>query len=336
MTGRGEFAPSGAITGIGSLPFDAVGVAMEAVRDLSPELPFWPQLPQRSRKEGIIAQGLGMLSDFIVPRQEGYGYEVKPGKVDAVAEALHRGDGSLAVESAAGFHVFVDALAKGEFAGARAVKGQIEGPITLAAFLFHRGKPFLEEPTLFAAVAFHVSQMVCWQVERLARAGKPVLLFVDEPALCLQASRADEERWLSALAAALRDAKSRGAWAGLHCCAASPFARMAQVKADILSFDAHEGLERFFLDPAARAFAGEGGIVAYGLIPTQQSLDGIGAASIFRRWFALASSAGDPREMARRAIVTATCGLGMLDASAARESFALAAAVGAKIRSLAA
>jgi hypothetical protein len=308
---------------------------MAAVREWSPELPFWPQLPQRSRKEGIIAQGLGTLAELLAPREEGYGYEVKPGKVDAVAEALHRSDGSLAVESAAGFHAFVEAMRAGDFAEARAVKGQIEGPITLAAYLFYRGKPFLEEPALFAAVAFHVSQMLCWQVERLSRAGLPVLLFVDEPALCLQASRADEERWLSALAAALQAARARGAWAGLHCCAASPFARMSQAGADILSFDAHEGLERFFLDPAARAFTNSGGMVAYGLIPTRPSLADMDAAPIFRRWLALASAAGDPREIARRAMVTATCGLGTLDAGAARESFALASAVGAKIRSLA-
>ena len=83
--------------------------------------------------------------------------------------------------------MFEKALAFGLFPSARAVKGQIEGPITLSAYLFHQGRPFLSDPALFAAIAFHVSQMICWQIDRLKSAGLPVLLFVDEPALCLDA-----------------------------------------------------------------------------------------------------------------------------------------------------
>ena len=79
-------------------------------------------------------------------------------------------------------------------------------------------------------------------------------MFVDEPALCLESPSANmvsEENRLSALAATLQDARVRGAYAGLHCCAARPFERMCRVKPDIISFDAHEGLELFFADSHA-------------------------------------------------------------------------------------
>src|SRR4051812_19911224 len=98
------------------------------------------------------------------------------------------------------------ALARGLFPSAVAVKGQVEGPITLAAYLFYKDRPFLSDSALFAAVAFHVSQIICWQIDRLKPVGLPVLLFVDEPALCLEAHHAktvSEERRLSALAVAL-------------------------------------------------------------------------------------------------------------------------------------
>lgn len=332
---RGLFVPAGAVTGIGSLPFDAVTSGIGAVQEFAAEIPFWPQLPQRSPKEGIVAQGLGVLDGLISPRESGYGYEVRDGQIDAVLQALHRSDGNLNEHYAAGFFAFEAALVAGAFPQGRAVKGQIEGPITLAAYLFYKGRPFLVEAELFAAVAFHVSQMLCWQIEKLQARGVPVLLFVDEPALCLPASPSEEERRLSALAAALQTAKARGAWAGLHCCAASPFARMGRVGADILSFDAHEGLEQFFLDGVASEFARHGGIVAYGLIPTRQSLAEEEAGAIFRRWFAMASAAGDPQLLARGSMVTATCGLGMLDASAVRESFTLAHEVSGLLRKLA-
>jgi hypothetical protein len=188
---------------------------------------------------------------------------------------------------------------------------------------------------LFAAVAFHVSQMVCWQIERLRLAGLPVIFFVDEPALCLEATAAAEDRFLSALSATLEGARARGAWAGLHCCAASPFARMCRVGADILSFDAHAGLEQFFLEREAHAHLQRGGLVAYGLIPTWPSLVDLDANTIFRRWLASAAMVGDPQELVRGAMLSATCGLGMLDDNAVRKSFALADAVNSLFRKLA-
>jgi hypothetical protein len=319
--------PAGAVTGIGSLPHASTAEAIQFVAELSPEIPFWPQLPQRSKQELAVSQGLGILADLIEPRAESYGYQVKAGRLDAVLATLHRTDGQLTEAHAAGFSAFMSAV----FPSAAAVKGQIEGPITLAAYLFHKDRPFLSDPTLFAAIAFHVSQTICWQIDRLKPTGLPVLLFIDEPALCLDP---DETR-LNALAVALNDARTRGAVSGLHCCAHRPFEQMCQVKPDILSFDAYEGLERFFTDARAKEFLHNGGIVAYGLVPTWPSLDSLSPMNLFTRWLTAASLAGDPHELARQAIITATCGLGLLNPHSATESFQLAQGVGKLIRAFA-
>ena len=322
-----QLIPPGAVTGIGSLPHLSAADAIQAVAELSPEIPFWPQLPQRSKQELAISQGLGILADMIEPRQGGYGYQVKAGQLDAVVAALHRGDGRLTPTHAAGFGAFTSSI----FPSAAAVKGQIEGPITLAAYLFVNGRPFLSDPALFAAIAFHVSQTVCWQIDRLQSTGLPVLLFIDEPALCL----APEESKLNALAVTLNDARARGAVAGLHCCAALPFERMCSVKPDILSFDAYEGLERFCTGSHGQAFVREGGIVAYGIVPTWPGLDSLNAMTLFTRWLTAASLAGDPQQLASQAMITATCGLGLLNTGAAEASFRLARSLGSLIRELA-
>lgn len=330
--------PAGAVTGIGSLPFTSAADAIDAVARSCPAIPFWPQMPRLSDREAIIGQGLGVVSEWIEPRAEGYGYNVKDGEIDRVVEALHHSDGELTPANAVGFGAFEQALSAGRFASALAVKGQIEGPITLSTYLFHQDRPFLSDPVLFAAVAFHISQIICWQIDRLKRAGLPVLLFLDEPALCLEVSAGSavsEERRLSALAATLEGARLRGAYAGLHCCAARPLSRMVRAKPDILSFDAHDGLESFFSDANSVAFARDGGIVAYGLIPTWKDLSALRAEQIFTRWLTLASLAGDPQEFARNAMVTATCGLGLLTPESARQSFALARSVGRLFQALA-
>lgn len=333
---RKSFTAAGAVTGIGSLPLTSVSSAIQAVAQYSPEVPFWPQLPQRSESEAAIGQGLGCLADLMEPRQEGYGYQVKPDQIDLALERLHASTGALQEENAAGFLAFEKALSSGLFRSALAVKGQIEGPITLAAYLFHRGKPFLSDSALFSAIAFHVSQMVSWQIERLQVAGLPVLLFVDEPALCLEglANIVSEEERLNALEATLHGARIRGAYAGLHCCAARPFERMCRVKPDILSFDAHEGLDLFFADWHAMDFVQQGGTVAYGLVPTRAGLDAADSASIFIRWLKAASLAGDPQKFAQRAMITATCGLGLLDESSIEESFRIAQSVSKLVKTL--
>lgn len=333
-----NLAPAGVVTGIGSLPFTSMPTAIQAVADSCPEIPFWPQMPKTSQRESIIGQGLDALSDLIELRSEGYGYQVRAGKIDRVVEALHRSSGELTSANALGFEAFQEALCAGMFASAIAVKGHIEGPITLSAYLFHQGRPFISDPALFAAVAFHVSQIICWQIDRLKAAGLPVVLFVDEPALCLEGppgSAVSEEQRLTALAATLDGARVRGAYAGLHCCAARPLSRMCRANPDILSFDAHEGLERFFTHPDALNFARSGGLVAYGLIPTWQDLKAVSAATIFTRWLTLASLAGDPQQFARNAIVTATCGLGLVRPESVAESFAMADGVGKLIHALA-
>jgi hypothetical protein len=335
-SGRKSFVPSAAVTGIGSLPLAGTASAMEAVAEFSPEIPFWPQLPQLSEGESVIGQGLGLLANLIEPREKGYGYQVQEGKMDAVLTILHRSTGELSPSNAAAFGAFEEALASRFFPSAIAVKGQIEGPITLAAYLFYKDQPFLSDPALFAAIAFHVSQIICWQIDRLQSVGLPVLLFVDEPGLCLPTHRAvSEEQRLSALAVTLDGARVRGAIAGLHCCAARPFERMCRIHPDILSFDAHEGLELFFADQHALEFVRNGGLVAYGMIPTWPSLGALEPAAVFARWLAAASLTGHPQELARGAMITATCGLGLLETSSMAESFNLAHDVSKLIRNLA-
>jgi len=334
---RKPFVAAGAVTGIGSLPFTSCASAIRSVAEFSPEIPFWPQLPQLSERESIVGQGLGIVENLIEPRDDGYGYEVKEGQLDSALEILHRSDGELLPSNAAGFGAFEDALSSGQFTSAVAVKGQIEGPITLAAYVFHKGKPFLADPALFGAIAFHISQIINWQINRLKATGLPVLMFVDEPALCLDASLANavsERQRLNALAAMLEDARMRGAYAGLHCCAARPFERMCRVQPDIISFDAHDGLDLFFANWHALDFMQQGGTVAYGIVPTRAGVNAADSA-IFLRWLKAASSAGDPQKFAQRAMITATCGLGLLDPSAVAESFEVAHSVSKLIRSLA-
>src|SRR5690242_12780277 len=110
---RVPFVPAGAVTGIGSLPLLSAAAAVQAVAEVSPEIPFWPQLPEVSEEESIIGQGLGAVADYLEPRIEGYGYEVKEGCLNSVLEILHRSNGELSTQNAADFYAFERGLSAG-------------------------------------------------------------------------------------------------------------------------------------------------------------------------------------------------------------------------------
>jgi len=61
----------------------------------------------------------------------------------------------------------------------------------------------------------------------------------------------------------------------------------------------------------------------------------VDSASIFLRWLKAASLAGDPEKFTQPAMITSTCGLGLLETSAVAESVGVAHSISKLIRSLA-
>ena len=74
--------PAGIVTGIGSLPFQSAATAIQAVAASAPDVPFWPPMPRLSERESIVGRGLGVLANFIESRGEGYGYNIREGRID--------------------------------------------------------------------------------------------------------------------------------------------------------------------------------------------------------------------------------------------------------------
>jgi hypothetical protein len=106
-------------------------------------------------------------------------------------------------------------------------------------------------------------------------------------------------------------------------------------KPDFVSFDAHENLESFCADPDAQAFIRGGGITAYGLIPTLENLGGLNPMDLISRWMQACSDVANISDSAAFSLVTATCGLGLLDEGAAAESFTIARCVASALRRIA-
>ena len=325
------FLPPGAVTGIGSLPFRDPHTAVQRVAQTCPLIPFWPELPQRSPHARSVEQTFGAFADLVRPWRTGSGYEVIPGRLAALLERLEQAPARLEPTRSVGFFAFEQALAAGQFVHAIAVKGQLIGPVTLAWQLSAEGIPLVTQPLYRTAIGWYLQRLAHWQIDRLTQWGKPVLFFLDEPCLTLvpSPSGTPQEGLVAVLHDLLAALRRPGVLLGVHTCARlSPgsvaIAVLGQVRPDIVSFDAYQGLEIFCADPAAQDFLRAGGWVAYGLVPTWPRLDQLDSQALFARWLGAATGVMAVEAVARQTLITATCGLGLLPEPAVASSFHLA------------
>ncbi|HXI03258.1 MAG TPA: hypothetical protein VNI57_08780 [Candidatus Saccharimonadales bacterium] len=328
--------PAGGVTGIGSLPHTDPLEAVEFVAEVCPEIPFWPQLPQRSPSESAVAQVLAGLEPVLSARPGRAGFSVRRERLKALLRGLKQGPAEMDNEHAAGFFAFKNALAAGRFPHAVAVKGQLLGPVTLAMNLFVHESPFARDSDLTGALVPRLTGLIQWQVDRLSRQGRPIVLFIDEPGLAVLAGRIldpDHSHLRVALSLVVEAGRKAGATVGLHCCGDFPMAILAQVKPDILSFDAFNGMEGFGKDEAARKFIEDGGCVAYGLVPARPTGAKVEARELRRRWKEALGTDLQARA-ARQSLVTASCGFADATIEQARAAFRTSIEIAASLRAV--
>lgn len=271
---------SGAVTGIGSLPFADPRTAIEFVAEFCPRLPFCPQPPAVN----LVEVTLGQFD------------EPQAGRRTTLQQ-------------------FATAALAGAFPSALALKTQVTGPITLAGLLGD-----IRSAERVEALATRVARAAVEQVRTLAVVGLPVLVFVDEPALIL-AEATEARRLLATIFAAIAAA---GAVSGIHCCASVAPGLPGLMGSCAVSFDATADLvpddddDLAVLNDARR-------LLSFGLFAVSGRAEPARAA--FSRWLTMVAPVDDPADLARRSLLTASCGLGGSSVAETEAAFEVAAEV---------
>ncbi|MBM3250222.1 MAG: hypothetical protein FJZ09_05175 [Candidatus Omnitrophica bacterium] len=319
----------GHATGIGSMPHPDAEKALDLIFKYAPKIPFWPQLPKRDFREGMVVQYSEGLP-FLKVSGDGVAYsalEARERDLEIFYERIIACDAEyfrISPEFAQGLHAFYRRLKEKGVNEIEAIKCQIVGPFSFLASVKDESGGSLLHDAVFSQVAIKALAMkALWQVNLFKEFGKQIIIFIDEPYLGAFGSaytpinREDVVRSLSDLASGIKDQAK--VMLGLHCCGNTDWSMLAEIKGlDIISFDAFDFLEKFLLyAPELKSFLGRGGFICWGIVPTQ-SFSGSEtpealSAKILEAIDILAKKGLDRQRLLDQLLISPACGLGTLE-----------------------
>lgn len=338
-------------TGIGSLPYQAPEPALDLISKTFVHLPHWPQLPKRSSQEHFVFQSLAPLVRLELIEAKAGGTPVFTDDSQSWADNLtafyslyleaEGGDEqaleefAIPQEAGAGFYAFLAELEQKGYGQARALKGQVAGPVTAGLYINSAsGRSSFYDPQLRDLLVKSTALQARWQARVLGRLGLPAVIFVDEPALSAYGTSThialQREDLIEALAGVVEGIVAGGGLPGAHSCSGMEWPILLEAGYRILSFDAYNYFTSLQVYAAELAgFLEQGGILAWGIVPTSEEAWQETAASLMENLIAKITELeqrGLSREMLyRQAWLTPACGTGVLAVELAEHIYRLTA-----------
>lgn len=352
---RIRFQAEGRPMFVGSLPLEDHEEAADWVFKFIPQMPLWIQLPGNP-VESMVPQFMPGLPGY---RAENSSAVLETDSEDFEQELVGFYEEYLAVQSgdlpadrsrfvlspdvARGFYVLNQRLEQAS-EPPLAVKGQVTGPFTFATGIrdAENRAIFYSDQLRDAAVKL-LAMKAAWQTARLARHDRPVIVFIDEPALAgfgsseyISVSPDDVRQCLAEVIDAIQAA---GGLAGVHVCANTEWSLVLDSGADMLSFDAYGYFDKLILyRDALQRFVGSGGILSWGIVPTLQ-VEALRNETVETLHATYREQVGrlvrmgfDPGQLFRQTLISTSCGAGSLSRENAARVLEMTAQLSARVR----
>jgi len=263
-------------------------------------------------------------------------------EIEKFYQRLEEGDlepFKITEDFAKGLRILKNYSSEDQRKGIKYIKGQITGPISFGLTLMDQErKPIFYDPTLRDILVKHLSLKARWMEKKFNDLfpGVPTIIFFDEPGLSAFGSafsglnQEDVILSLNECFSAVEGLK------GVHCCGNTDWSLLLSTKLDILSFDAYGYLETLSLYPKElRTFLERGGILAWGIVPTNEDVLKEEAKSLVRRLkegVKNLSKKGIDQTLLQRAILTPSCGTASLPIPLSEKVCQLTAEVSKRLR----
>jgi hypothetical protein len=319
---------------LGGLPYRSAAQALEISRRYAGQLLAWPQLPQRGfREQGFVQSAIG-FPGLVIDALQARVYVDRTRAEQALDQLgldyLENDSAShgLAADDAAGL---AEILRQGEAPrGTLALKGQLLGPISLAAQLTdERERPLIYDESLLEALTQHLGLRAAWQEARLGELCDTTIICLDEPfleAVGLPFVPIDWEHARERIDQALSGIQGCRA---IYCGGAVEWNQVLQASVDLIIADVYE--HSAALLPATSAlheFLDRGGVVGLGIVPADE--EALGEASAGRLVGRIISLAGDMERaglpadlLLRQALITPASTLSELSTASAERALQL-------------
>ena len=272
-------ALKGLAIGIGSLPHQDAQPALDLIFKYLPGSPFWPQLPKRDMREGMVNQFSENIPCLEV-KDSGLFFSpaCKDKKLEEFYARIIADDldyFKISETFAAGLYKLHQRLKETDLSRINFIKLQVTGPFTFLTSINDENGVMLMHDPVFSQVVFKALNMkLRWQIKYFSEFGKKIIAFIDEPYLGSFGSaytpldRGVIVKKLSEFTEAL---KMQDLLLGVHCCGNTDWSIFTDIESiDIINFDAFSFQDKFVLyADSLRAFLKRGGIICWGIVPTQ-------------------------------------------------------------------
>ncbi len=327
-------------TAIGGMPQADSGEACSIIMKCLPDIPVWPQLPQRSSKEDMVIQFSEGFPGVVI---EGNRIYIEPSLDfenaleriynDCERDASH--EYGISPEYAAGFHTF-----RSRATGSKMVKGQVTGPITWGLRVTNRdGLGILYDDNLSETAAKFLRLKASWQENILREIAPNTIIFIDEPYLVSLGSvftPIPEEKVPVLLEEVIKGIKGIK---GLHCCGNTNWSVLLDTPIDILSFDAYNYASSLSThSDKVKLFLERGGNIAWGIVPNEEGALAKESLSSLRDRLEEAMSPFTRdgvkfRQLIAQGLITPSCGLESLSPEAAVQALEFTGKLSRELRS---
>lgn len=335
-------------TAIGSFPHADAEEALAVIFNSLPEAPIWPQLPRLGLYEQMEIQYSGGMPRATIDEEKGRMYFDTSGDYSedfaafyeaylaAIDQPAGQGDFSaLAISRnySRGIYKFAEEL---KIQGRKYpfIKVQTTGPCSFALTISDENKRAIYYNEEFRDMVAKALAMKCrWQIQTFQPYADKIICFIDEPILSafgsstyISVRREDVIALIGEVACAI---KAEGAVAGVHCCGNTDWTILIEAGIDLINLDAFGYGETLALYPdAVSRFMAQGGLIAWGIVPTSAAVRGQTIKALEERLIRLVDQLAEKIHMERRiileqALLTPSCGTGSLEVSDAEMVFDL-------------
>ncbi|MDQ5985779.1 MAG: hypothetical protein CSYNP_01496 [Syntrophus sp. SKADARSKE-3] len=323
-------------TGIGSMPFDGPDEAVRLILSRLPEAPHWPQLPRLGLREQMEVQYSEHMPCAVLDEEKKRLYFETSGDYSETFAQFYEtylsvmdpdeGSGNCLFMAPSpaysrGFDALLNILQENSSVFPF-IKCQIVGPCSFALTVVDERKRAIYYNEEFRDVIVKVLSMTArGQIQALKNYADQVICFIDEPILSAFGSStyvAVRREDVVALLREMIDAvHADGALAGIHCCGNTEWSILIDAGVDIISFDAFQYGETIAMyAEAVKAYLLNGGVLAWGILPTstaihEQTAEGL-AGRLEGFMDCLAAKGIDKGLITNQAMITPSCGTGSM------------------------